>query len=258
MDPYIERRALWADFHDRLVIHVQGLLQPLLKPKYVAIVQDRLYLAEVERAVLPDVSVVTTRKRPVRQPVPGSLAVAEAAPDPAKEYALQREEVREPYLTIVEPAARDRVVTSIEVLSPKNKGRDIGRRAYKTKRRDLWEGGSNFVEVDLLRAGRATADATDAELEDQGPYHYLVVVTRQHPPRRAIYATTVRQRLPRVAIPLLRDDPDVTLDLQAAFSRTWDGGPYPEVLDYDRPPPGKMSADDVAWCEQLLVEKGFR
>lgn len=259
MDPYIERPAIWPDFHDRLVVHIQGALQPLLKPKYVAILQDRLYLTDIERPVLPDVAVVTTGRPSVsRQPnVRGAVAVLE--PDPAREYVLQREEeVREPYLTIVEPTARDRVVTSIEVLSPKNKGRHAGRRSYRQKRRELWDGGANLVEIDLLRGGRPTVETTDNQLDDQGSFHYLVVVTRRELPRRSIYATTVRQRLPRVAVPLLPGDPDVTLDLGAAFANTWDQGPYPEVLDYDRPPPGKMAPEDVAWCEQLLAEKGFR
>lgn len=258
MDPYIERPAIWADFHDRLIVHVQALLQPLIKPKYVAIIQDRLYLTGVEHAAFPGVAVVTTRRTSTASPAPAVATVEVLEPDPAREYVLEREEVREPYLTILEPAARGRAVTSIEVLSPKNKGHHAGRRAYRSKRRELWEGGANLVEIDLLRGGRPTVDATDEEIADQGPYHYLVAVTRQEPPRRAIYSRAVRQRLPRVAIPLLANESDVTLDLQTAVDRTWDGGPYPAVLNYDRRPSGRMAPEDVAWCEQLLAEKGFR
>lgn len=258
MDPYIERPAIWADFHDRLIVHVQELIQPLIKPKYVALIQDRLYLTGVERAAFPDVTVAATRRITAIGSGRVTATVGLLEPDPAKEYVLEREEVREPYLTIVEPAARGRVVTSIEVLSPKNKMHHAGRRSYRGTRRELWQRGTNLVEVDLLRAGRPTVDATEEELADQGPYHYLVAVTRQEPPRRAIYSRTVRQRLPKVAVPLLEDDPDVTFDLQAAVERTWDGGPYPTVLNYDRAPSGRMLPEDVTWCEQLLAEKGFR
>jgi len=61
----------------------------------------------------------------------------------------------------------------------------------------------------------------------------------------------MRQRLPRVAIPLGVEDPDVTLDLQAVLARTWDEGPYPEVLRYDQSPPGRMSEEDASWCARL-------
>ena len=39
MDPYIERPAIWADFHDRLIAEISGVLQPNLRPKYAALVQ---------------------------------------------------------------------------------------------------------------------------------------------------------------------------------------------------------------------------
>jgi hypothetical protein len=68
----------------------------------------------------------------------------------------------------------------------------------------------------------------------------------------------LEHRLPRVAIPLAEDDRDATLDLQAAFARCWDEGPYPELLHYDRPPPGKLTKTEARWCVQMLRESGFR
>jgi hypothetical protein len=50
----------------------------------------------------------------------------------------------------------------------------------------------------------------------------------------------------------------VSLDLQAVFARVWEEGPYPELLDYDRMPPGDMSRDDVVWCLQRLRSSGYR
>ena len=60
MDPYIERPAIWPDFHDRLIAAIVGVLQPLLRPRFAAVTQDRLYLVESERSVYPDVAVVKT------------------------------------------------------------------------------------------------------------------------------------------------------------------------------------------------------
>ena len=259
MDPYIERPAVWQDFHDRLITYTAGALQPRLKPKYVALVQDRLYVAESERPVLPDVAVIRVRGRePAGGAAVATAATADSAADPARVFAVAEEEVREPYIRIVEPAARRRVVTSIEVLSPKNKRAGPGRRDYARKRRELWEGGANLVEIDLLRAGRPTTRLRAPELAELGRFHYVVSVSRRTPPRREAYTADVRGRLPRVAVPLGDGDADVTLDVQSVFTRCWDEGPYPELLRYDGPPPGPMSAEDVAWCEDVLRQKGMR
>lgn len=258
MDPYIERPEIWPDFHDRLVTSIAAVLQPLLKPKYVALVQERLYVTESERAVYPDTAVVRTGGRRRPSGGGGGTAVAVAAsspPDPAKVFALAPEEIREPLIHIVEPAAGERLVTAIEVLSPKNKRTGPGRRSYQRKRRELWKAGANLVEIDLLRAGRPTVRLARDDEEEPGPYHYLVSVSRKKPPRLELYTTIVRSRLPRVAVPLAKDDPDVTLDLQAAFARCWDEGPYPQLLRYNGAPPGPMDAEDAAWCQKVLKEK---
>jgi hypothetical protein len=83
------------------------------------------------------------------------------------------------------------------------------------------------------------------------PWHYLVVVSRRHRFQQFVYARLLRKPLPKVAIPLSKGDSDVTLDLQAAFTRCWEEGPYPELLRYQEPPPGTLSPDDRAWCAQL-------
>src|SRR3954470_23055336 len=101
MDPYIERPEIWPDFHDRLVTSIAAVLQPLLKPKYVALVQERLYVTESERPVYPDAAVA--RSGGSRRPWGGggepAVAVATSVPpDPAKLSALAPEEIREPLI----------------------------------------------------------------------------------------------------------------------------------------------------------------
>jgi len=253
MDPYIERPAIWADFHDSLILCIRGALQPLLKPKYAALTQDRLYVVEAERPIYPDVAVVRT---PVASPAAVATAVME--PDAPTVFELWREEIREPLIHIVEPAADNRIVTSIEVLSPSNKAIGEGRREYLRKREELWRGGVNLVEIDLLRAGDPTVRLSDEKMKDLKPWHYLVAVTRRWPSRQEVYENVLQNHLPKVAIPLTPDDKDVTLDLQAVFARSWDEGPYPELLRYDGPPPGKMTPAEVAWCEERLRAAGFR
>lgn len=253
MDPYVERPAIWADFHDRLITFLCSALRPMLKPKYAALTQDRLYLVEAERPVYPDVAVV-------RSPFPASNSTAAAVlePDAPTVFELWRDEVREPVIHIVEPAAENRIVTSIEVLSPSNKTPGEGRREYLLKREELWRAGVNLVEIDLLRGGAPLVRLSDERMKTLKPWHYLVAVTRRWPSRQEMYEMLLQKPLPKVAIPLTPDDKDVVLDLQAVFTRTWDEGPYPELLRYDGAPPGTLTTDEIAWCEQRLGAAGFQ
>lgn len=250
MDPYIERREIFPDFHDRFITYLCAALTPLLRPRYVALTADRLYVVEAARAIYPDVAVV----KPRRERGAGAAALAEV--DRPAVFGL--ETVREPYIQIVEPAAKNRVVTAIEVLSPENKEAGQGRVSYLQKRGEFWEAGANLVEVDLLRAGEPTVQTPIEKLESLRPWHYLVVVTRRHPPQEEVYAVPLQNRLPRIAVPLENEVADVPLDLQAVFTRCWDEGPYPDLLNYDGPPPGKLKAEEVKWCVKQLRAAGAR
>jgi hypothetical protein len=252
MDPYIERPAIFPDFHDSLITFIRGALQPLLRPKYVALTADRLYVVESERPIKPDVAVVRTSAKEYR------AGTGLLEPDAPAVFEMWREDSREPLIQIVEPAAQNRVVTAIEVLSPDNKKDAVGRTAYLQQREEFWGSGTNLVEIDLLREGEPTVRISKEKIEGLRPWHYLAAVTRRWPSRQEVYAIPLQRRLSRVAIPLAENDADVTLDLQAVFTRCWDEGPYPELLRYEGPPPGTMTADDVHWCEERLRAAGFR
>lgn len=255
MDPYLERQQIWGDFHDSLIIAIRGALQPLLRPRYVALTQDRLYVVESERPVYPDVSVVRTSAR--IQPASTATAVMDEIDAPAV-FDLDREEIRQPLIQIIEPAAGNRIVTAIEVLSPDNKRPGPGRDSYLRKRDEFWNSGTSLVEIDLVRVGEPTVRVSSARLARLRPWHYLVAVTRHQPAKQAVYAVLLQRRLPRVAIPLAADDKDVTLELQAAFTRCWDEGPYPELLHYETAPSGPFDPAEIAWCEKLLSDAGVR
>lgn len=253
MDPYIERPAIFPDFHDSLITYIRAALQPLLRPKYVALAADRLFVVESDRPIRPDVSVVRTG---LPNRAEGQAAVLE--PDAPAVFELWCEEIREPLIHIVEPAAENRIVTAIEVLSPDNKQAGPGRNSYLRKREEYWSGGTNLVEIDLLREGDSTVRVSAEHLGGLQPWHYLVAITRRWPSRQEVYAVPLQRHLPRVSIPLAAEDKDVTLDLQAVFSRCWDESPYPELLRYDGPPPGRMTAEEAQWCEERLRAGGFR
>jgi hypothetical protein len=248
MDPYIERPAIWPDFHDRLITCLCAALQPLLRPRFVALTQDRLYVVESDRPIWPDVAVVSTPS--IERRFATGAAVLE--PDSPAVFDLWREEIRQPLIHIVEPAVGNRIVTAIEVLSPDNKKSGDGRASYLQKRDEFWNAGTNLVEIDLLREGEPTVRISADKMNSLRPRHYLVAVTRRRPSRQEVYPISLERRLPRVAIPLTENDRDATVDLQTVFTRCWDEGPYPELLRYQSDPPGAIGTEDLAWCREVL------
>jgi hypothetical protein len=256
MDPYIERPAIWPDFHDALVTAIRGFLQPLLKPRYVALMQDRWFVVESDRPIRPDVAVIRTNELNRPKSSQGSAAVLDV--DEPAVFEIWREDVKQPLIEIIEPAEGNRVVTAIEVLSPDNKTPGKGRDNYLQKRDEYWQEGANLVEIDLLRGGRSTVLLSDEQRASLAPHRYLVTVTRRWPSRHEAYPIPLSQRLPKVAIPLAYGDKDVSLELQAAMNRCWDEGPYPELLRYADGPPSDLSNEEQAWCRERLQAANSR
>jgi hypothetical protein len=251
MDPYIERPPIWPDFHDALVATIRGLLQPLLRPRYVALMQDRIYVVRDDQARKPDVSIVRAASGPSSL---GGAAVLDL--DTPTIFEVYREEVREPLVEIIEPAADNKLITTIEVLSPDNKRSGPGRVSYLAKRDQYAQAGANIVEIDLLAGGEPTVKLKPEKLESLKPWRYLVAVSRW-PTLFEIYTVPLARRLPKIAVPLTYDDADVPLDLQAAFARSWNEGPYPELPRYDGPPPSELSQVEQHWCREQLTKAGF-
>jgi hypothetical protein len=220
----------------------------MLRPRYAALTQDRLYVVEHERPVRHDVSVVQT----VREETAPTAAWPVQADRPVI-VELVEEEIRQPLIHIVEPAAGNRLVTAIEVLSPDNKRPGAGRDQFLRKRDELWKSGAHLVEIDLLREGWRTLRVSEERPERMTPWCYVVSVSRQ-PGTYELYLFSLQERLPRLRVPLAHDDPDVVLDLQVPFDRSWQAGPYPGLLRYDGPPPGRLSEDDLAWCRERVRE----
>lgn len=254
MDPFIEKPAIWPDFHDALVSAIRGLLQPQLRPRYVALMQERWFVVESDRPIRPDVAVVAT-DLPMTPHASATTAVVDVDA-PSTVFEIWREEVKQPFLQIIEPAAGNRVVTAIEVLSPDNKALGPGRDSYLKKRDEYWEGGASLVEIDLLRGGRPTVRLNDEQLASLQPFRHLITVTRRWPSRHEVYSLSLGQRLPKVAIPLDSSVPDVSLDLQAALHRCWDEGPYPALLRYEDGPPADLTLAEQAWCRERLAAGG--
>jgi hypothetical protein len=147
------------------------------------------------------------------------------------------------------------LVTVIEVLSPTNKIRGArGRASFMQKREEILSSDDvHWVEIDLLRAG--VPSVTRPPLV---PSDYRILVSRAGQRLRARYwPVSVRQPLPPLGIPLRDPDPDVTLDLGAALRAAYENGAYDLSIDYRKKPEPPLKADDTAWADRLLRERGL-
>ena len=163
MDPYIEAFGLWGDFHSKLIGEMERRLSSLVPDRYVVRTGERAYVAiggptaEEGHEFLPDVLVASTRG----PEAVGPTAVATSAPAqpeaaPVLMQALFEAEYREVFLEIHQTDPERRLVTGIELLSPSNKRPGTkGWRLYRRKRDLYFRGLAHFVELDLLRRGRA-------------------------------------------------------------------------------------------------------
>ncbi len=75
-------------------------------------------------------------------------------------------------------------------------------------------------------------------------------------PKVAVYAWTLRDRLPAIPVPLASGDADVQLDLQAAFTKTYDRSGYDYALNYRRPVEPPLDAALSEWMRTVLGKKG--
>lgn len=256
MDPYLESRAIWSDLHQSLITYSRDALQPRIRPRYHAHIGERVYIIHPPRVMYPDVAI--TERRPTLVPA-GPAGVAVLEPDAPMIISLPPEEVRETFIEILDLTQGGRVVTVIEVLSPANKTSGEGRELYLRKQEDVLSSETHLVEIDLLRQGEHTVAIPPYYLIPYQPWHYLISISRAtRRDRCEVYPRTVRQRLPRIMVPLLAPDPDTVLDLQAMLDRCYENGAYADVIDYGAQPEAPLAPDDAAWADDLLRRKGLR
>jgi hypothetical protein len=142
----------------------------------------------------------------------------------------------------------------IELVSPSNKHRGAGRTSYLAKQRQVLRSKAHLVEIDLLRAGKHVMAVPESVARLHGPYDYLACVNRARDERDQydLYPRTIRQRLPRVRIPLGTPDADVALDIQAALARAYENGAYDDRIDYAKACRPRLRPIDQAWANQLI------
>lgn len=259
MDPYLEG-AEWQDVHQRLGAQISKQLSPLIRPRYVArlaiaTIPDFPYVQEIE-VMYPDVEIFRSKPSPSAsenlQTGKGGVALLE--PPITKPITLQMPTLRVRMVTVeIREIENNRLVTSIEVLSPVNK-RKPGLTSFLEKRERLMRAGVHLLDIDLIRRGKRPVklpNVVDLDSGENAPY--TVLLTRAKNDKLELWPIYLQEKLPVVAVPLRAPDDDVPLDLGLALSTIYDEAAYDLTIDYRQlPPPPVFDPETQSWIDNLL------
>jgi len=248
-DPYLENPDLWPGIHAASIVYIRDQLQPLLRPRYLASIEERVYLEGPNREIIPDV-----RVQEHRPAAPAATAVLEC--DAPIRVRVEPLEIHETYLAVLDRHSGLRIVAVLEVVSPTNKYAGPGRNSYLAKQTEVLRGPAHLIEIDLLRHGPHVLAVPESVARTRAEYDYLVSVNRATEGRQdfELYPRRLSERLPRVAIPLAAGDREVPLDLQAVVARCYEAGSYADRLNYDQPCVPALSVDAQTWATRCIAE----
>ena len=249
MDPFLEGPS-WSTVHANLVEEIARQLSIKLRPKYLAISCERVFIAlpdhvspAHESSRIPDVSVVAIDEGQMER------AAMNASPSIMVE-ALLPETVTETYVEIRDVATRS-LVTAIEVLSPTNKRGD-GLAEFRKKRLEFLRGSAHYLEIDLLRSGE--------RFPMTGPLpsvsYFVFLSHAERRPQVTAWPISLNEPLPTIAVPLMSGDPDVELNLQQAWETIYDLFRYELLVDHTRNPAVPLSAEQDRWAQACLRNSG--
>ena len=266
MDPWLEWH--WGDVHTSLTTYARDQIQSQLPnglrarvEEYVAVESDTEEDSPQPRTLyVPDVRIVE-KSRALPDWGHGSgvaTAVAVELETTAVPFLVPRHVETQTLRTIqiIEAKSGQRVVTSIEFLSPANKTSRAGRVQYCEKQQNLLEGEANLVEIDLVREGKWVLSVPEQRVpqKQRSPYR-ICIVRAQRSQVAEFYHVPLRAPLPSIRIPLRPGDADVRLHLQPLIEATYLNGGY-EDIDYSQPPRPPLTGDDADWAVALLRTKG--
>jgi hypothetical protein len=249
MDPYLEHPVLWESFHARMIVAMANQLQPRLDPRYIASVEERVFVEGPQRRI-PDVWI----QRDERIPQQPESVMTDNQADTAVLVEIDDLELHETRIEILDAYNGMKLVALIELVSPTNKASGPGRESYLAKQRETLDRNCHLIEIDLLRGGRHALSLPEWRVRSLEPYDSLCCISRwPHRNRFEMYPRRLQDRLPGVGIPLADPDPDVKLDLQAAFEQVYLEGRYVRRIRYDEACDPSLSDANQAWANVCLA-----
>ncbi|MGI8503661.1 MAG: DUF4058 family protein [Hassallia sp.] len=253
MNPYLENPLFWSEVHHRLIAVIADEIEPNIPPQYRVAIEQRTYLSDEEDSILVGIPDVTIFSQQSNQKEHSSTATQVYTTDGITVTIPMPENVTESYLEIRE-IDTGFVVTTIEILSPKNKKAGEGRKAYERKRKQVLASLTHLVEIDLLRNGRQMSLLGEVPATD-----YRIVVSQSETrPQAKLYGFSVREKIPTFVLPLQSGDRKVILDLQPLLNRIYARARYYLTIDYNQEPIPPLKAEDKAWVDTLLRGLGNR
>jgi hypothetical protein len=248
MDPFIEGQR-WKGFHTLFISTLHEMLVPRVRPRYVVEVEEYVYLArgaqDPHRLIEPDLAIAQVRESCAADAY--TAGAATLAVRPVVHTLPEPDRFRQHSLTIRDREFRE-IVTVIEVLSPWNKTLGDGQTEYLVKRANILRTPAHLVELDLLRGGQRLPTREPLEPAD----YFAFVCRKERLSQVDVYAWTLQQPLPPIPVPLAGDDPDVVLELQPAFTTTYDRAGYDYALNYGRPVDPPLGSDVAEWAQAML------
>jgi hypothetical protein len=184
-----------------LIVQLARNLNSALKPKYRAAAEQRVY-TDALLVGIPDVSVFQSQRNQEKPLTTSTLS------KPIKVNVPMPEEVKETYLEFRQ-IGTGKVISVIEVLSPKNKRPGKGREQYNTKRYKVLESSSHLIEIDLLRAGEPLPMSGGVQSD------YRILISRADSrPEAELYPFSLQEPIPSFPVPLQAGDEEPTIDLK--------------------------------------------
>jgi Protein of unknown function (DUF4058) len=255
MDPYIEAYGLWEDLHSHLIEKIGEKLADAAPDRYLVRTGERSYVVLVEsegkksHSFLPEVSVSVRRGRK-RATKRGGTVLAEPTPEtePMTMRPFIQEEHREAFIEIYEANRGQRLVTSIEVLSPSNKRPGTeGWELYQRKRQSLLLGDVSVVEFDLLRGGQRMP-----MLDPWPDSPYRLLVARAKTQLCRVWRAYYLRPLPPIPVPLAKPDSDISLDLQPMIDAIYQRFRYQRSIDYTKPLRPPLDDVESTWLAEQV------
>ena len=201
MPPTLEQPRYFPDLHASLSVYIRDWLAPRLPERYTISVERGLSMTDASGASKPYRP--DTRIDRAESPET-SYAETIAVQPPSFTVDIPGQPQR--YVAIREGG--ERLVTTIEVLSPANKTGD-GYEDFRRKQEQLAEKGIHLVEIDLLKQGKRRWRDERVDQAD-----YVMTLQRAGDSLANVWAVALGEALPAIPVPLLAPDADVPLPLE--------------------------------------------
>jgi hypothetical protein len=201
MHPTLEQPRYFPDLHASLCVDIRYWLDPRLPDRYSISVKRGLSTTDAAGAAKqyrPDASI--DRAESPETPYAESIVV--------QPPSFNVDIPSQPQRSIAIRDREERLVTTIEMLSPANKTGD-GYEDFRRKQEQLAEKGIHLVEIDLLKQGKRRWRDERVDQAD-----YVMTVQRAGSNIANVWAAALGETLPVIPIPLLAPDADVPLPLE--------------------------------------------